>query len=220
MLTRNLYMLLLCIVAVESFSPQSYYSTQSVSQIVKENQRFAPLAMDDGNDDAAAQGLMVEDVLEDDADKDDYIVSVGELESDDDQDVGMEDDGQLPGWAIAAQRIQEAREQYRRHETDTGSPEYQVAGMTERINYLTKHLQLHPKDFSTRRGLVALVNKRRRLLNYLAREDVPRYKELISSLGIRHKAPGLVPSREEPYQRFPRQKAIKKHLVQKKTVSK
>lgn len=178
--------------------------------------------MDDGNDNTAAQGLMVDDSLadDDDDDKDDYIVSVGELESDDDQDVGMEDDGQLPGWAIAAQRIQEAREQYRRHETDTGSPEYQVAGMTERINYLTKHLQLHPKDFSTRRGLVALVNKRRRLLNYLAREDVPRYKELISSLGIRHKAPGLVPSREEPYQRFPRQKAIKKHLVQKKTVSK
>ena len=181
--------------------------------------------MDDGNDDAAAtsmpaQALMVEDVLEDDDDKDDYIVSVGELESDDDQDVGMEDDGQLPGWAVAAQRIQEARDKYRRHDSDTGSPEYQVAGMTERINYLTKHLQLHPKDFSTRRGLVALVNKRRRLLNYLAREDVPRYKELIASLGIRHKAPGLVPSREEPYQRFPRQKAIKKHLVQKKTAAK
>jgi small subunit ribosomal protein S15 len=185
--------------------------------------------MDDGDDDSSGisipHNLIVDDTVstnddDDDTSADDYLVSVGELETDDDQDVGMEDDGQLPGWAISAQRIQEVRAQYRRHETDTGSPEYQVAGMTERINYLTKHLQLHPKDFSTRRGLVALVNKRRRLLNYLAREDVPRYKELVSSLGIRHKAPGLVPSREEPYQRFPRQKAIKKHLVQKKTVSK
>lgn len=105
---------------------------------------------------------------------------------------------------------------HRRHETDTGSPEYQVAGMTERINYLTRHLQQHPKDFSTRRGLVALVNKRRRLLNYLVREDVKRYYELIESLGIRHKAPGLVPNRVEQYSRFPQQKAIKKHLVTKK----
>jgi small subunit ribosomal protein S15 len=103
--------------------------------------------------------------------------------------------------------------QYRRHDTDTGSPEFQVAGMTERISYLTKHLQVHPKDFSTRRGLVALVNKRRRLLNYLALEDAGRYKELVASLGIRHKAAGLIPSREETYSRFPKQKAVKKHLV-------
>jgi Ribosomal protein S15 len=88
--------------------------------------------------------------------------------------------------------------------------------MTERINYLTRHLQQHPKDFSTRRGLVALVNKRRRLLNYLVREDVTRYYELIQSLGIRHKAPGLVPSRDEKYSRFPQQKAPKKHLISKK----
>ena len=99
--------------------------------------------------------------------------------------------------------------QYRRHETDTGSPEYQVAGMTERISYLTKHLKDHPKDFSTRRGLVALVNKRRRLLNYLFREDIERYQTIVSSMGIRHKAPGRVQSREEQYGRFPSQKAKK-----------
>jgi small subunit ribosomal protein S15 len=183
--------------------------------------------MDEDDDDDALPvpaGLVEDDTLViDDGEatsEDDFIVNIGDLETDDDQEVGMEDDGELPGWAVTAQRIQEARAQYRRHETDTGSPEYQVAGMTERINYLTKHLQLHPKDFSTRRGLVALVNKRRRLLNYLAREDVPRYKELVASLGIRHKAPGLIPSREEPYTRFPRQKAIKKHLVQKKAATK
>ncbi|EEC49944.1 predicted protein, partial [Phaeodactylum tricornutum CCAP 1055/1] len=83
------------------------------------------------------------------------------------------------------ERVDELRAKHRRHEKDTGSPEYQVAGMTERIAYLTKHLQQHPKDFSTRRGLVALVNKRRRLLNYLSREDTGRYTELVASLGVR-----------------------------------
>merc|ERR1712071_475270 len=62
------------------------------------------------------------------------------------------------------------------------------------------------KDFSTRRGLVALVNKRRRLLNYLVREDVNRYSALVSALGIRHKAPGRVESREEKYANFPKKK--------------
>mmetsp|Transcript_21056 Transcript_21056/g.24049 ORF Transcript_21056/g.24049 Transcript_21056/m.24049 type:complete len:114 (+) Transcript_21056:916-1257(+) len=112
--------------------------------------------------------------------------------------------------------MQALREMYRRSENDTGSPEYQVAGMTERISYLTKHLKIHPKDFSTRRGLVAMVNKRRRLLNYLSKREVERYKSLIKSLGIRHKAPGAVPSKSEKYGRFPKQKAVKKHLVKRK----
>mmetsp|Transcript_36838 Transcript_36838/g.56406 ORF Transcript_36838/g.56406 Transcript_36838/m.56406 type:complete len:85 (-) Transcript_36838:297-551(-) len=81
--------------------------------------------------------------------------------------------------------------------------------MTERISYLTKHLKEHPKDFSTRRGLVALVNKRRRLLNYLFREDIDRYQTIVSSMGIRHKAPGRVQSREDKYGRFPPQKVRK-----------
>ena len=147
---------------------------------------------------------------------DDYIVNVGDLDNEDDEDAGIEDDGEPPAWYASAQRIQELREKFRQSEKDTGSPEYQVAGMTERITYLTKHLQQHPKDFSTRRGLVALVNKRRRLLNYLYREDENRYAEIINSLGIRHKAPGRVESREDKYSRFPRQKAVKKHLLKKK----
>ena len=77
-------------------------------------------------------------------------------------------------------------------------------------------MQEHPKDFSTRRGLVALVNKRRRLLNYLVKEDVERYKEIVAALGIRHKAAGRVRSSEEKYSRFPGQKAVKKHLIKKK----
>jgi small subunit ribosomal protein S15 len=144
----------------------------------------------------------------------DYIVNVGDLEGDNDaEDAGAEDDGEPPAWARSQNRIQELRQQYRRHETDTGSPEYQIAGMTERITYLTTHLQAHPKDFSTRRGLVALVNKRRRLLNYLYAEDVNRYKSIVSSLGIRHKAPGNVLDRVEQYGRYPPQKVVKKHLI-------
>ena len=181
-----------------------------MTQLVKENERFQPLhvgsSLDDDDDD-----------LDDDIDSppaDDYIVNVGDLEGDDQDDTaGAEDDGEPPAWAVSQQRMEKLRSQHRLHDKDTGSPEYQVAGMTERITYLTKHLQQHPKDFSTRRGLVALVNKRRRLLNYLFREDINRYKELVSSLGVRHKAPGTVANRADAYSRFPKQKAVKKHLL-------
>lgn len=127
----------------------------------------------------------------------DFIVNVGDIDEPD-----VTDDA-TPAWALLNERITEMRIKYRRSENDTGSPEFQVAGMTERISYLTNHLKEHPKDFSTRRGLVALVNKRRRLLNYLFSEDVDRYVDVVSSLGIRHKAPGLVQSRDEKYGRFP-----------------
>lgn len=145
----------------------------------------------------------------------DYLVNVGELEADDQEDVGSEDDGEVPGWYDTNQRIEESRNKHKLSEKDTGSPEYQVAGMTERITYLTKHLKVHPKDFSTRRGLVALVNKRRRLLNWLSKESEDRYNNLIQSLGIRHKAPGRVFSRADKYGQFPAQKAVRKHLVKK-----
>jgi len=144
----------------------------------------------------------------------DYIVSIGDLE-DEDED-GIEDDGEPPAWYQSHIRMEASRKENQRHENDTGSPEYQVAGMTERINYLTGHLKIHPKDFSTRRGLVALVNKRRRLLNYLFKQDIPRYQSLVASLGIRHKAPGQVASRAEKYGRFPNQKANKKLLSKAK----
>lgn len=146
---------------------------------------------------------------------DDYIVSVGEMDQED-EETGVEDDGEPPAWYSLQERMAENQAKYRLHDKDTGSPEFQVAGMTERIAYLTKHLQQNPKDFSTRRGLVALVNKRRRLLNYLAKEDENRYVEIVSGLGIRHKPPSSSESREDKYGRFPRQKAVKKHLIKKK----
>ena len=75
--------------------------------------------------------------------------------------------------------------EYQIHETDTGSSEVQVAVLTERIKQITDHLRIHKKDVHSRRGLVTLVSKRRRLLNYLTREDVNRYQTLITRLGLR-----------------------------------
>lgn len=74
---------------------------------------------------------------------------------------------------------------FKKHETDTGSPEVQIALLTERITNLTEHFKTHKKDHHSRRGLLKLVGQRRRLLNYLKRRDVNRYRELISRLGLR-----------------------------------
>jgi len=75
--------------------------------------------------------------------------------------------------------------QFGMHETDTGSPEVQVALLTERINDLTEHLRVHRKDHHSRRGLLLLVGKRRRLLDYLRAQNVERYRSLIARLGLR-----------------------------------
>jgi small subunit ribosomal protein S15 len=74
---------------------------------------------------------------------------------------------------------------YRLHEGDTGSPEVQVALLSERISYLTEHFKIHAKDHHSRRGLLMLVGQRRRLLDYLKRKDAARYADLIRRLGIR-----------------------------------
>jgi|TARA_B100000315_G_scaffold240020_2_gene259433 small subunit ribosomal protein S15 len=74
---------------------------------------------------------------------------------------------------------------YRTHDSDTGSPEVQVALLSDRISYLTEHFKVHAKDHHSRRGLLKLVGQRRRLLDYLKRKDSERYTELIQRLGIR-----------------------------------
>ncbi|GIW11394.1 MAG: 30S ribosomal protein S15 [Dehalococcoidia bacterium] len=86
---------------------------------------------------------------------------------------------------LTKERTQQIIEQFRTHPTDTGSPEVQVALLTERINALTEHLRLHKHDYHSRRGLLMMVGQRRRLLSYLAREDVNRYRSLIARLGLR-----------------------------------
>ena len=75
--------------------------------------------------------------------------------------------------------------EYGVHATDTGSPEVQVALITERVRVLTEHLKVHKKDHHSRRGLLMLVGKRRRLLNYLQNQDVERYRNLIAKVGLR-----------------------------------
>ena len=74
---------------------------------------------------------------------------------------------------------------YRLHEKDTGSPEVQVAILSERISHLTEHLKMHKHDHHTRRGLMKLIGQRRRLLDYVRDNDVERYRELIAKLGLR-----------------------------------
>ena len=87
--------------------------------------------------------------------------------------------------SITPEKKQDLIGDFKKHETDTGSPEVQIALLTERISNLTEHFKVHKKDHHSRRGLLKLVGQRRRLLNYLKRKDVNRYRELIARLGIR-----------------------------------
>ena len=86
---------------------------------------------------------------------------------------------------LAREQKQSLIDQYRTHPTDTGSPEVQIAILSERIGQLTEHFKTHQKDHGSRRGLLMLVSKRRSLLDYLKKYDTERYKTVISKLGIR-----------------------------------
>jgi small subunit ribosomal protein S15 len=85
----------------------------------------------------------------------------------------------------SAQRKQTVVSEYKRHEKDTGSPEVQIALLSERINELSEHFKTHKKDHHSRRGLLQIVSQRRRLLDYLRRNDQERYQALINRLGLR-----------------------------------
>ncbi|WP_022665247.1 30S ribosomal protein S15 [Desulfospira joergensenii] len=86
---------------------------------------------------------------------------------------------------LLAESKEEMIEQFKLHESDTGSPEVQVAILTHRISYLTEHLKTHTKDHHSRRGLLILVGRRRSLLDYVKKKDVNRYRSLIERLGLR-----------------------------------
>jgi small subunit ribosomal protein S15 len=87
--------------------------------------------------------------------------------------------------AVLQERTKEVVQTYRRHGTDTGSPEVQVALLTDRITYLTEHFKTHQSDHHSRRGLLKLVGQRRRMLDYLRGRDFQRYKSVIERLGLR-----------------------------------
>jgi small subunit ribosomal protein S15 len=86
---------------------------------------------------------------------------------------------------LSKERKTEIIDQFKKHEVDTGSPEVQIGILTERINVLTEHLKTHSKDHHSRRGLLKMVGHRRRLLNYLQKQDVERYRAVIRDLGLR-----------------------------------
>jgi len=87
--------------------------------------------------------------------------------------------------SLTVERKTELIGTYRTHETDTGSPEVQIAILSEKISYLTEHFKIHAKDHHSRRGLLRMVGRRRRLLDYLKEKDIQRYRTIITSLGIR-----------------------------------
>ncbi|EGL81936.1 ribosomal protein S15 [Caldalkalibacillus thermarum TA2.A1] len=87
--------------------------------------------------------------------------------------------------ALTQERKREIIEEFKVHENDTGSPEVQIAILTEKINYLNEHLRKHKKDHHSRRGLLKMVGQRRNMLNYLRKKDIQRYRNLIKKLGLR-----------------------------------
>lgn len=86
---------------------------------------------------------------------------------------------------LSNDKKKEIMEKFQVHPTDTGSPEVQIAILTEKISYLTEHFRVHKKDHHSRRGLYKMIGHRRNLLNYLRKKDVNRYRELIQTLGLR-----------------------------------
>ncbi len=88
--------------------------------------------------------------------------------------------------AVTTEEKRKVIQTYRTHDNDTGSPEVQIACLTERINQLSDHFKTHKKDHHSRRGLLKMVNHRKRLLSYLQAKHIERYRELIKKLGLRH----------------------------------
>jgi small subunit ribosomal protein S15 len=86
---------------------------------------------------------------------------------------------------LTSEQKRDLIDQYKLHDSDTGSPEVQIGLLTHRISYLTEHLKVHKKDHHSRRGLLMLVGQRRRLLNYVKNKNIVRYREIIERLGLR-----------------------------------
>jgi small subunit ribosomal protein S15 len=86
---------------------------------------------------------------------------------------------------LVTEKKQEIINSFKLHDNDTGSPEVQIAILSERINYLTEHFKVHKKDHHSRRGLLKIVGQRRRMLDYLKKKDIERYRAIIGKLGIR-----------------------------------
>mmetsp|Transcript_19729 Transcript_19729/g.61053 ORF Transcript_19729/g.61053 Transcript_19729/m.61053 type:complete len:256 (-) Transcript_19729:561-1328(-) len=153
------------------------------------------------------------DLADEDDDDDDWEWSVSAEEEDDDADLladfdlENEDVGEIMEWpdrrkVTVANTRKEYKEKFGRHPTDCGSSEVQIALFTARIKHITEHVVESPKDHASRRGLLALVSKRRRLLNYLYKHKPDVATQLVSDLGIRFRFKSKIPTREEKYREF------------------
>jgi small subunit ribosomal protein S15 len=122
-------------------------------------------------------------------------------------DLENADVGEIREWSITprqvcAQERAEAKAEFKRHDKDVGSSEVQIALFTARIKHITDHVISNPKDHASRRGLLALVSKRRRLINYLYSRDAAKAKKLTNDLGIRFKFTSAIPDRTEKYRQY------------------
>jgi small subunit ribosomal protein S15 len=146
--------------------------------------RRDPKRRDDHNDNAASpprEKLALPCSAENSFVQESLYVSILESKRDQEHRAGHDVSG---GVELSAAKLA-LIEQFRVHTKDTGSPEVQIALLSERISYLTTHLKSHAKDHASRRGLIMMVNKRRRLLDYLNRRDPDRYREIVERLSLR-----------------------------------
>lgn len=138
-------------------------------------------------------------VVDDDDDGDEDLLANFDLEN--------TNVGEIMEWPVTRrQQMEDERQQhkqtYARHDTDCGSPELQIALFTARIKHATQHVIDNPKDYASRRGLLAMVSKRRRLLNYYYKRDPEKAEKLVRDLGIRFKFRAKLPTREEKYLQY------------------
>lgn len=195
--------------AVNGLVPSLNYQATSSRQLVS-----APLKMSDGPVESGTSVMsdtegLGGDFLADDLD--DWGPSV--VDDDDEEDLMANFDlentdvGEIMEWGPSDRQVmEEEREKYKkeyaRHENDCGSPEFQIALFTARIKYTTQHVIKNPKDHASRRGLLAMVSKRRRLMNYLFKKSPETAEKLAQTLGIRFRFKAKLPTREEKYLQY------------------
>mmetsp|Transcript_40659 Transcript_40659/g.82043 ORF Transcript_40659/g.82043 Transcript_40659/m.82043 type:complete len:219 (+) Transcript_40659:43-699(+) len=193
---RTVAVLFALAASVEAWAPLTAPFSRSISTVSRVTFEAPSVAAEGGLDDP------IDDLMESSSEEA-VLLDMTDLEEElEEDDFGPDFDVTQFGPSrpyVNQQAVIAAVEKYRRHASDVGSPEYQIAVAHERIKYLTAHLQTHPKDYASRRGLVAIVNKRRRLLNYLYRETPEVAMKMVSDLGVRFKPPGAVMTRADKY---------------------
>lgn len=168
---------------VHSFSPSARSSAAQVSQIVEERQRFYPQPQHDGTTMSSPSSIVQGDddfFVEHDAAADTTTVTGAATATVTNNTIATTEEESIRNTVVPSSHTTSSS-------SSSSSVEYQIASLTERVTYLTRHLRYQPTDFSTRRGLIAMLNKRRRILHDLYEDDPKRYVDIVKSLGIRHR---------------------------------